>query len=260
MWVDCWKKERPKWWAPAVLMAPIVTPYFIFKARRHQAAILTLMFLISFTAVVGAEVYLYMSVKETRKYDHLPPLTRQIMRASDTLKNTNHRLDKGMVHLKEIAKTDAWINEMKNTIDFISELKIIMTQNQAAIQHLVKLASNYQPYWVKKELNWVVLLQQFYTHRNVRNHYASLERYLDAFNALLVYIYENFDSITKIQSRSHLKNYDEYYLRYRRAADSYNRLNVARMTFQNTFVHKDQKVKPYLPKLRQTETFRLLVK
>ena len=54
-----------------------------------------------------------------------------------------------------------------------------------------------------------------------------------------------------------LKNYDEYYLRYRRAVDSHNRLNVNRIVFQNAFLLKYPDIKPYLPGKRQTDTFRV---
>ncbi|MCG8688247.1 MAG: hypothetical protein MI892_25465, partial [Desulfobacterales bacterium] len=132
-----------------------------------------------------------------------------------------------------------------------------MSQNQAAIRRMVKFTSDYKSYFVKKDLNWVYHIQLFYANRNVIQHYNSLQVYLDDFDALLKYTYENFDSITKAKTEIHLKNYDEYYLRYRRAVDSHNRLNVKRIEFQNAFLLEYPNVKDYLPGQRQTETFRL---
>ncbi|WDP88699.1 MAG: hypothetical protein HUN04_02680 [Desulfobacter sp.] len=257
MFFECHRRQLPKWWAAVVFAAPITTPYFIFKSRKTQGVILFMIFLTSFTAVAGSEFYLYMKMKEDTKYDHLPPLTRQVMRFSDTLKHTTQRLDKALVQLEQMSKVESRINELKTTIDFIGELRIAMSQNQAAIRRMVKFTSDYKSYFIKKELNWVYEIQLFYTNRNVIRHYESLERYLDEFGALLEYTYKHFDSITKLQSPVHLKNYDEYYLRYRRAVDSHNRLNVARIEFQNEFLKKYPEISPYLPGQRQTEAFRL---
>jgi len=216
-----------------------------------------MIFISCFTAVAGSEFYLYLQMKEQMKYAHLPPLTRQVMRFSETLKSTTQRLDKALVTLEQMSKVQSRIAELKNTIDVIGELRITMSQNQAAIRRMVKFTTDYKAYFVKKELNWVYHLQLFYTNRTVINHYASLERYLDDFNALLVYTHNNFDNINKVRSRTHLKNYDEYYLRYRRAVDSHNRLNVKRIEFQNAFLSKYPDIRPYLPGERQTDTFRL---
>ncbi len=254
---ECHRKKLPKWWAAVVLAAPVTTPYFIFKSMKARGVIPFMIFISCFTAVACSEFYLYLQMKEKMKYSHLPPLTRQVMRFSETLKSTTHRLDEALVTLEQMSKVESRIAELKSTIDFIAELRIIMSQNQAAIRRMVKFTTDYKSYFVKKELNWVYHIQLFYTNRNVINHYASLERYLDDFNALLVYTYNNFDNITKVKSKSHLKNYDEYYLRYRRAVDSHNRLNVNRIEFQNGFLSEYPDIRPYLPGERQTDTFKL---
>jgi len=130
-------------------------------------------------------------------------------------------------------------------------------KNQASIARLVKFTSDYKVYFVKKDLNWVYQIQSFYTNRNVVVNYKSLQAYLENFEALLTYFYTNFYNITEAKSKEHLKNYDEYYLRYRRAVDSHNRFNVQRIEFQNEFLRKYPDIKPYFPGKRQTETFML---
>jgi len=257
MFWECHRKKLPKWWAAIVLAAPVTTPYFIFKSRKSQGVIPFMIFLSCMTAVAGSEFFLYLQMKEKMKYSHLPPITRQVMRFSETLKNSTQKLDKALVTLEGMSKVESRISEIKATIDFIADLRITMSQNQAAIQRMVKFTTDYKAYFIKKNLNWVYHTQLFYTNRNVINHYTSLQRYLDNFNALLVYTYKNFDNITKVKSRTHLKNYDEYYLRYRRAVDSHNRLNVNRIEFQNSFLLEHPDIKPYLPAERQTDTFRL---
>lgn len=257
MGYECYKRRLPRWWPLFVLAAPITTPYFIFKARKSEGVILFMIFLTTFTAVAASEFYLYAQMKEKNKYAHLPPITRQVVRFSETLINTTQRLDKGLVALENMSKVESRINELERTIEFIGELRIIMSQNQAAIKRMVKFTSDYKSYFVKKELNWVYHIQLFYTNRNVMQHYKSLEVYLDDFDALLKYTFEDFYNITKLKSEEHLRNYDEYYIRYRRAVDSHNRLNVKRIEFQNAFLSKYPDIKPYLPGKRQTDTFKL---
>ena len=216
-----------------------------------------MIFLSCLTAVAGSEFYLYLQMKQRMKYAHLPPIIRQVMRFSETLKSTTHRLDKALVTLERMSKVESRTKELKATIEFIADTRVIMAQNQSAINRMVKLITDYNAYFIKKNLNWVYHFQLFYTNRNVLNHYAALHRYLDSFHALLAYTYKNFDNITKLKSPTHLKNYDEYYLRYRRSVDSHNRLNVNLVEFQNAFLLKYSDIKPYLPGKRQTDTFRL---
>ncbi len=257
MFYECHKRSLPKWWAAVVLAAPVTTPYFIFKSRKRSGVILFMIFMTTFSAVTASELYIYFQMKEKFKYAHLPPLTRQVVRFSETLKNTTHRLDKALITLERMSKVESRIKELERTIDFIAELRIMISQNHAAIKRMVKFTSDYKSYFVKKDLNWVYHIQLFYTNRNVIQHYKSLDAYLNNFNALLKFTFKNFDNITKVKDAETLNNYDEYYLRYRRAVDSHNRLNVKRIEFQNEFLLKYPDIKPYLPGKRQTETFLL---
>lgn len=240
-----------------VLLAPITTPYFIFKSRKGEGMILFMIFLSSFAAMSAYEFYTYANMREQNKYAHLPPITRQVLWLSDDLKQTTIDLDKGLVKLELISKVESRIKELSNTIAFIQKLRIIMVKNQASINRLVKFTTDYKAYFVKKDLSWVYQIQLFYTDRNVMHHYKSLQAYLNNFEALLTYAHTNFYNITEVKTREHLKNYDEYYLRYRRAVDTHNRFNVQRIKFQNKFLLQYPKIKPYLPGKRQTETFLL---
>lgn len=257
MFFECSKKKHPRWWAAAVLLAPITTPYFIFKSRKSEGMVLFMIFLATFTGVSAFEFYTYAQMKEKNKYAHLPPITRQVIRLSDDLKQTTLNLDKALVTLEQVSKVESRLKELKDTIDFIGTLRIIMDENQSSIARFVKLTTDYKVYFVKKGLNWVYQIQLFYTNRNVVLHYKSLGAYLDNFEALLTYSYTNFYNIKEAKSKEHLKNYDEYYIRYRRAVDSHNRFNVQRIEFQNEFLRKYPDIKPYLPGKRQTETFKL---
>ena len=100
-------------------------------------------------------------------------------------------------------------------------------------------------------------IKQFYNNRIVIANFKSLENYLDTFETLLRFCYRNLDAIINAESTVHLKNYDEYYLRYRRAVDSHNWSNVKRIQFQNDFIKRYPEIKEYLPAKRQTEALRL---
>ncbi len=257
MLFECHIKKHPKWWAGVVLLAPITTPYFLFKSRKSEGMILFMIFLATFTAVSASEFYLYSNMREKNKYTHLPPITRQVIRLSENLKQTTIELDQGLVHLELISKVESRIKELKRTIEFIETLRVIMSKNQSSINRFVKFTTDYKSYFVKKDLNWVYQVQLFYTNRNVQLHYKSLQAYLNDFEALLIYTHTNFYNITEAKTKEHLKNYDEYYLRYRRAVDTHNKFNVKRIEFQNQFLLKDPEIKPYLPGKRQTDAFML---
>ncbi len=254
---DCHRRQEPMWWALAVFLAPVTTPYFIFKSRKAEGIMLFMIFLASFSFVAGIEFYTWAKEKEKNKYAHLPPITRQTIRFSEILKQTTVELDQALVKLEEMSKVESRISELKSTIEFISELRIIIEKNQDAINRFVKFTSDYKSYFVKNELNWVYHIKEFYTSRQVIVHYRSLGEYLDNFDALLKFTYKNFEHITEAKTASALSNYDEYYLRYRRAVDRHNKFNVVRIEFQNDFLHKYPQIKSYLPGRRQTDTFRL---
>ncbi len=240
-----------------VLFAPVTAPYFIFKSRKAEGITLFMIFLASFSLIVGIEFYTWEKEREANKYAHLPPITRQTIRFSQVLTQTTADLDQALVKLEELSKVESRVTELKATIDYIEELRGIIALNRDAIDRFVRFTNDYKSYFVKNQLNWVYHIQKFYTSREVILHYKSLGDYLDNFEALLKFTYENFDAINEVKTPSILKNYDEYYIRYRRAVDRHNKFNVLRIEFQNQFLHKYPDVKPYLPGMRQTDTFRL---
>lgn len=257
MFVECRRQSLPKWWAAIVFAAPVTTPYFIFKSRKAKGLSLCLIFLSCFFLVVAGEIYIYAKMKAKYKYDYLPPVTRQLIRYSEILKLTTQNLDNDLVELEQRSKVQSKVEKLKQTIVFIGELRQSMRDNQTVIKQLVEFVEKHREFFNQKDLQWVYEIQRFYSNRIVIAHFKSLKNYLDNFETLLRFCYQNFDLITKAESTIHLKNYDEYYLRYRRAVDSHNRLNVKRIQFQNDFLKRYPEIKAYLPAKRQTEAFRL---
>ncbi len=257
MLYECYKKSQPRWWALMVLIAPVTSPYFIFKTRKESGVMLFLIFLSTFSAVGASEFLLFKNYMEKNKYSHLSPLAIQMIRLSEELKESTLKLDTALVKLENLSKVESRVHEIKKTIEFIGELKNIMVENKNAIERLEKFTEDYKESFTGKDLGWVFQIHNFYNNRVVVQHHNSLEKYLFSFQELLEYTYENFVNITDLKSEEHLKNYDEYYLRYRRAVDSHHRLNVRRIEFQNSYLKQYPDIKPYLPGERQTEAFKL---
>lgn len=257
LFAECLEKKLPRWWAVMVLIAPLTTPYFIFKSRKEEGIVLFTVFLTSFSIMAGSEVFLYSKHIEKNQYLHLPPVTRQMLKLTDNLKKSTEKLDIQLVELEALSKVESRIHEIKKTIEFITTIRITIVENQQAIKQLEKYTTDYKSYFLGKDLAWVFDIQKFYNNRNVVQHYKSLDKYLNDFDELLKYTYVNFYNITEHKNPEHLKNYDQYYFRYRRAVDSHNRLNVKRLNFQNDFLAKHPIVQSYLPGKRQTDTFKL---
>ncbi len=257
MLYDCYHKNQPRWWAFIVLFVPVTTPYFIFKSRKESGFILFMVFLLTFSAVAGVEFFLYSNYMEKNKYSHLSPVTRQMLHLCDELKTSTITLDHALGKLENLSKVQSRVKEIRTTIEFIDQLRLIMIENQDDINRLAAYTSDYKSFFNRKKFEWVFNIQKFYTNRTVIQHYKSLQKYLDNFAELLKYTHVNFYNITEYKSTQHLKNYDQYYLRYRRAVDAHNRFNVKRIDFQNSVLKKHPDIKPYLPGERQTDTFKL---
>ena len=258
MLYDCHKRSQPWWWAVIVFFAPVTTPYFIFKSHKKSRLIYLMVFLITFSAMAGLEVFLYSKYMDKNRYSKESLVTRKIVQLSEELKTGTLKLDHALTELENLSKVESRIHEIKNTLEFIKQLRVMMIENQEIITQIVTLTFDHESYFLKKNLIWVLNIKDFYQNRNVIQHNRSLEKYLNAFAELLKYTYVNFYNITEYKSNEHLKNYDEYYLRYRRAVDSHNRFNVKRIDYQNQFIKKYPDVSSYLPGERQTETFNLL--
>lgn len=253
---ECKRGSLPKWWAAIVFAAPVTTPYFIFKSRKGHSLILLMIFLVCFSLVTAGEIFIHSKMKAKYKYAKLPPVTRQLIRYSEILKQTTHNLDNDLVKFEHESKVHSKIDKLEQTIVFISELRQARYDNQAAIKQIVEFVENHGDFFTQKDLQWVYEIKRFYSNRIVIAYFKSLENYWDSFETLLRFCYRNLDAITKAKSIIHLKNYDEYYLRYRRAVDSHNRFNVKRIQFQNDFIKRYPEIKEYLPAKRQTEAFR----
>ena len=257
MFLECSKQNRPKWWAVMVFFAPVTAPWFIFKSRQASGVIPVMIFLTTFSAVGGFQFYLYANYMEKNKYSDLPPIARKMVYLADELKESTLKFDTALIKLENLSKIESRLNEIKSTIDFIDELRGIEIENKNVIIRLNQYLNQYKSFFVKKDMSWIFGIQEFYDNYNVIQHHKSLKKYLNSFEDLLRYTYINYYNINDLKSQEHLKNYDQYYLRYRRDVNSHNKFNVKRINFQNKFIKSHPKVQKYLPGTRQTESFKL---
>lgn len=240
-----------------VLLAPITFPYFIFKSRKAQSKFLIILFLISFAGVGASEFYIYSSQRQAYLHERLAPVIQQALYLGESLKQTTADLDNALATLDRLSKVSSRIKEVKQTIEFLGSLKDLMSRNQASLDRLFIYAKEHEAYFAGKEGNWIHQVQYFYTHGNLVHYNKSLETYVADFQALLKYVHDHFYEITKLKSQEHLKNYDEYYLRYRRAHDAHKQFNLQRLEFQKELLGLYPEIKPYLPGDRHTEAIRL---
>ena len=257
MFAECYYRNRPRWWAVMVLLAPVTMPYFIFKTRKQAGIIMFFIFLSTFSAVCALEGFLFVRQMNENKYADLPPVARKIIYFSKQVKESTIKLDKALTTLETMSKVEGQLKKIKETLDFIKTVRSTMRENRTAINQLVKYTAGNQKMFKSNELEWVFDIEKYYDNWNVVQHYESLEGYLNDFEELLEYIYINFHKIKKHKIQKQLKNYDELYLRYRHSVDAHNRFNVRRIDFQNKFLKQYPDIKSYLPGERQTETFKL---
>ncbi len=202
MLLECYKRDRPKWWAIMVLFVPITTPWFIFKSRKASGIILVMVFLMTFSAVGGTEFFLYTKYMEKNRYSDLSPVIRQMMYLTEDLKTSTAELDNALVKLAGLSKVESHIHEIKSTIDFIYEVRDMEAVNKNKILRLENYLYDYKSFFVKKDLSWLFKIQEFYDNHNVVQHYKSMKTYIDSFEDLLRYAYVNFSHIKDLKPRN----------------------------------------------------------
>jgi hypothetical protein len=137
MLYDCYQQKQPRWWALAVLFAPVTTPYFIFKSRKESGVILFMVFIVTFCAVTGGEFFLYSKDMDRHSYTRQMPEIRQMIRLSDHLKTTTMKLDHELSILENLTKIQSRAPEIKSTFEFVEHLKNLLVINQEAIKQAV---------------------------------------------------------------------------------------------------------------------------
>ncbi|MEA2059156.1 MAG: hypothetical protein U9P10_01240 [Thermodesulfobacteriota bacterium] len=253
---DLSKHRVSKWWALAVFVSPLVSIYYFIKTRALKGAVPVLFVIVSFAAVGVVEKMIYSMEKEKAVLESFSPEIRQLLVLSKDLKTVTIRLDNGIEKLEQLSKIQSRRVGVGKTIDYIGELRVLILENKTAVTRLNLLISDYRDLLEKENLLWMENIKAFYNNDIVVRYEASLQSYLETFETLLQYIFDNFEKIDS-KSSVHIKNYDAYYMKYRQAVDRHNRIGVKKIKFQNNFLVEHPRLKPYLPSTRQTDFLKL---
>ena len=135
-------------------------------------------------------------------------------------------------------------------------MRELVDKNHQAIDNLIMFIDEHQTFFYRKKLEWILSIKEFYSNQFVVQHHKSQAQYLAAFEVVLKYTFKNFNNIMELKSQQHMKSYDVYYMRYRRAADAHNRFNRKRIAFQKEFTQAHPEVKPFLPGSHHHEPFK----
>lgn len=211
---------------------------------------------IVFSAVLGAVIFLYVSKTRKPPEDNLPPIIKQVIKLNDNIKKTTIDLYNASGRLDSISMVQSRITDIKSAIDLIGQLREMVKKNQQEIDDLVGFIQDHEPFFNRKNLAWMFAVKDFYSSENVISHQKSQTGYLASFETLLQYTHDNFENIMEHKSQQHMKNYDVYYLRYRRAADLHNRSNRKRIAFQKQFIEEYPEVSPFIPGSHHFEPFK----
>jgi hypothetical protein len=227
------------------------------KALKKNSRILVIVSAVVLFFVVGAIVlFLYVSKNSKPPEDNLPPIIKQVIQLNEDIKKTTMELYNASGKLDSISMVQSRITDIKSTIELIGQLRDMVGKNQNEIDDLLEFIGDHEVFFQRKNLAWIFPVRDFYSNENVAGHNQSRDNYLAAFETLLQYTYDNFENIMEHKSQQHMKNYDVYYLRYRRAAELYNRSNRKRIAFQKQFVEEHPEVSPFIPGSHHFEPFK----
>lgn len=175
---------------------------------------------------------------------------------NDDIKKTTIEIYTVSGKLDGISMVQSRITDIKTAIELIGSLRQLVEENQTAIESLLQFIDDHADFVHRKDLSWVFFIEKFYMDHAVMRHYKSRANYLLSFETLLTYTDTNFQNIMALKSQQHMRNYDAYYMRYRRAADSHNQLNKKRIVFQTNYIEEHPEVKPFLPGVHQLGPFK----
>jgi len=245
-------KERSKWWALAVFVSPPVSLWYFAVTRAEKAVLPVLIVVVSFAAVGTGEAIIYSVEKKKAELATYSPVGRQMINLTGELRKATVTLDNAIEELEKLSKIQSRRSGVAETIEFIGQLKVLKLKHKTSVNRLNAFVADYRQVLAREDLLWMERIKDYYNSPVVLQYYKTLDHYLDAFRALLQYVFENFYEIEEKRPR-YIKNYDAYYMKYRRAVDRHNRVGVKRIEFQNRFLKKNPRLTPYLPSTRQTD-------
>jgi hypothetical protein len=239
-----------------VLLAPVTAPYFFVRADSgsslQKKTMFVTLFYLCFTVVCGVEIHLFIQEKERLTVAAYSSLQRGKIHLGDKLKSSTRAFDLSIRDLECLSKTVSTRSKISQTLLSIETVRKRMIESQKDIDQFLSFAKDYKNSLQDEGFSDFLFVEEFFTSPAVRLYPKSLESYLVAFENLLIYTFDNFESINS-KSPPHLKNYDAYYMKYRRAVDKHNLFYAKRIEFQNTLLKKHPGLEQYLPEIKGTD-------
>ncbi len=256
VFLECRKYKQARWWPAVCFLFPPIVPYIIFRTRKGTGIVLIMIFLMTFSLTIGGEFFLFNYKEKKRMTQRIPPIIREVIKLNEDIKRTTIDIYNATGKLDSMSMVQSRVTDIKKMIGLISDLRQTIQSNQEAIDRLLLFIEDHNDYFYRKNLDWIFAIRNFYTDHHVLQHHKSRSNYYASFETLLTYTFKNFQNIMELKSQQHMKSYDIYYLRYRRAADSHNRFNRKRIEFQTAFIREYPEVAPFLPGAHHLEPFK----
>ncbi len=253
-------KKCPLWSVVVVLFAPVTAPYFFFQAnpgiRLKKRIVGATVFYLCLLTVCTGEFYLFFQEQGRLAMVHHSPVERRMIQVSEELMASTRALDGAIKELESLSKVMSKRTSIGKTLSFIGIVRVKIIRNRNDVDRFTAFCQGYRGRFEKEGFKDFLFVEDFFINPVVKAYLKGLEDYLADFESLLNYTFDNFEGIDA-KNPLQLKNYDAYYLKYRRSVDRSNFLSTQRIAFQRTFVEKHPGLERYLPTMLQTDFFKV---
>ncbi|ACN15293.1 activator of 2-hydroxyglutaryl-CoA dehydratase (duplicated HSP70 domain) [Desulforapulum autotrophicum HRM2] len=244
------------WAVIVVLFAPVTAPYFFIRANSESSLkkkiVLVTVFYLCFFIVCTGEFYLFSKEKAYLAMARHTPEERQMIQMSEELMASTIALDEAIKELESMSKVISKRTAIGEALSFIGIVQVKIIRNKNDVERFTSFIQYYKASLEKEGFRDFLFIEDFFINPIVTAYLKGLEEYLADFKSLLNYTFDNFEYIDA-KSPLELKNYDAYYLNYRRSVDRYSLLCTQRIKFQRSLLEKHPGLERYLPTMIQTD-------
>lgn len=240
------KMNESKWWGVLVFFSPITAPFYFLKTKAKKGIIPAFITAMIFALVCIGEYHIYFNRAKEINYSQYPPVVRQTIRLSSSLKIITKNLNDDIEQLNLISRSESSLENMSATVELIGKMRVEIIKRHAAFKRLSSFLHDYKSNLEQNRFERLLNIEKYYNNNINALYFKKLKIYLDTFESLLQFTFQNFNKISRRVPVA-LDNYDAYYLRYRGAMDDYNRIGNMKIEFQNQFLKKNPELVEFLP-------------
>ena len=250
------KQNESKWWGALVFFSPITAPFYFLKTKAKKGIIPALITALIFIGVCAGEYHVHIKRVKKINYSQYPPVVRQAIRLSSSLKIITNNLNDDIAQLNQLSRSESSLENMSATIELIGKMRVKIIKRQAAFRRLSSFLNDYESNLEQNGFERLINIKKYYNNTIATLYFKKLKIYLDTFESLLQFTFENFNKISRKVPVA-LDNYDAYYLRYRGAMDDYNRIGNRKIEFQNRFLKENPELVKFLPQVLHLNSLEL---